>query len=572
MVRWLSTLLFVLSLPLYAFDETELARRTSAHIKIQDPGSAIIELEVALASQPRSETLLNTYIKATAALGDEAKMMEAWQKFATFYPGKEYDPELLEAMAWGSIQNGAKSTTVLTRNMSLIAALLSRDVKGVAILHAAMQDTSALIRTVAILLASQLPDEKLQKEIVQRFRFDKAYSCRMAALKAIGTRRIKAARPLLERHLLSDILSDEERGATLQSLVQITEGAEPAEIAKLAKSTRATHRLLACALVQRYDLHTCIDMVIPLLQDRHPDVRMAALLVLGTLRPQIPLENYAKSCLQDREKPVAITAAWLLTLCNPPLGQQALGPYLFHEEEKVRHLASGALKATGKHGYPLVSEALCQTKDPYVHINLALSLVAERKDPQLGCRAIYTCLDSLQKELLMWEDTGAFRYVTKSTLHHRPDIPRFPESSDLLTRLELLNVLATLEFEGVQQALLSFIQKKEWTVTGIAASLLLAEGDEEAKEQVRALLTHSEEKVRLQAALLLALWGHDETALQTLENAYATQERAQKERILEALGSIASRRSIPFLASCLQEPQQHLRIIAASSLLQALAN
>ena len=131
-------------------------------------------------------------------------------------------------------------------------------------------------------------------------------------------------------------------------------------------------------------------------------------------------------------------------------------------------------------------------------------------------------------------------------------------------------MLAILEYPQAANGLINFLQKKNWGVTGISAAVLLTECDESPVDLVKSLLTHPQYKVRIQAALILALWGRDAEAIAVLAQAYPTANRDLKERILEGLGRIGDRSSIPFLTDCLNEPYPSLRVIAACALMQCL--
>ena len=89
--------------------------------------------------------------------------------------------------------------------------------------------------------------------------------------------------------------------------------------------------------------------------------------------------------------------------------------------------------------------------------------------------------------------------------------------------------------------------------SALASALLLTEGDEEAIKIVEGLLKDKDKKIKVQAALVFAVWGKGEEAIAILERAYADADRMTKERILEGLGRIAAESSIPFLVEKLQE-------------------
>ena len=127
-----------------------------------------------------------------------------------------------------------------------------------------------------------------------------------------------------------------------------------------------------------------------------------------------------------------------------------------------------------------------------------------------------------------------------------------------------------MQHPDAQQAIKQFLQENTWGITGFASSLLLTEGDDAALDLVQELLNETNDQIRVQAAIVLALWGRHEDAIQVLEDAYSSADRELKEKILESVGSIGEMRSIPFLMSAMEEPYQTLRLIAASSILQCL--
>ena len=116
----------------------------------------------------------------------------------------------------------------------------------------------------------------------------------------------------------------------------------------------------------------------------------------------------------------------------------------------------------------------------------------------------------------------------------------------------------------------SFLNHQDWGVSASAASTLLQEGDDQSLVLVRELLSDSDEKIRVQAALMLAMMGSDPEAVQTLEEAYFKVDREMKMYIIEALGRIGDQRSISFLFGVLQDPFQVLRVVAASALIQCI--
>ena len=126
-----------------------------------------------------------------------------------------------------------------------------------------------------------------------------------------------------------------------------------------------------------------------------------------------------------------------------------------------------------------------------------------------------------------------------------------------------------VQYPKALQLTKDFLQKKDWNLTA-AAAVLLQEGDEKAGELVSSLLDDSDEKVRMQAALVLGLMYRDPIAVDVLQKVYPNADQRIKIIILEALAQIGDASSIPFLLEILKEPFQTLRIVAASALIQCL--
>ena len=138
-----------------------------------------------------------------------------------------------------------------------------------------------------------------------------------------------------------------------------------------------------------------------------------------------------------------------------------------------------------------------------------------------------------------------------------------------MTRLNLVSVLALVEDPRAQDVLKSFLQNKSWGITGVAAATLLQEGDASAMDTVRSLLQDSDPNVRLQACLVLAMMGHDESVIIDLQKFYVDSDHERKLHILEAIGRIGRDESYSFLIGVLEEPFQILRVAAAAGLIQS---
>lgn len=552
-------LLLLLPFFLIASEEAELSN-LNALLVLQDHQLAMQKARSALSLYPDSKNICLTAVKIFAKGGSEEEMLFCYRKIA-----KEHQRDALEEMAWGIIGKGAIGTAPVTRAIALIAAAIGNDARGVELLLASSPDSHRLLRGLVVEFSSHFRDEALQEMVMERLKVEKDITVRVALLRAIGLMLIKDG----EKELLSVLENErslvEEKAAAAASLLDLKETVDLAEIQKLITSNRAQLRCIACELIFRHEKKEGAHLLYPLLTDAHSEVRKAALETIGALR----LYEISDAALQDSKPEVAITAAWALMLYDPEKGQEAMKKWLKSPHADERLYAAAALKGAGKYGYPLNWNTFKETDDSFVKLNLGIGLIQEKVDPNLGADAIFDVVMN-HKGRLMECDLGRFSAIGPCTVNHKPDIPHYPEAVNQMTRLELLNLLAIQRYPKALDAVLHFLKERPWGVSGAASALLLTEGDEEALVLIRELLKDESEKVQLQAALILALWGRDSESIDTLERLYFKVPVNKKEQIIEALGKIGDFNSIPFLVERLEESNQTLRLIAAAAILQTL--
>ncbi len=139
-------------------------------------------------------------------------------------------------------------------------------------------------------------------------------------------------------------------------------------------------------------------------KDPHATVRQQALYLLGAYHKNSPKTAVvAVASLADMNPKVAITACWVLTLIAPEEGQKAFVKWLQNSAPESRRLAAAALAATGKYGYPLAHTTFKSAEDPYVKLNLAISLLGQRIDTLTVCEELYH-IHLTQKEKWMVDE------------------------------------------------------------------------------------------------------------------------------------------------------------------------
>ena len=334
-------------------------------------------------------------------------------------------------------------------------------------------------------------------------------------------------------------------------------------------------RHLACSVAAHFHMEEAKEEMLHLLHDPHPQVRIAALNAFGLFfRQKIPLEvirGHLQTVLEDTTPEVAITASWLALLVDQHLGEVYFSRWIHDALSEHRRLAAAALAAAGPRGARFSASMLQESQDPYVKANLALGLLGQRKEVGACCDILY---HFLQEEKRMWmvdtRPNPLFQVLAPSQVRHVDHIPNYPEAIDQMTRLSLVSLLAIVEDPRALPALKSFLQKRTWGITGVAAATLLQEGDESELEVVRQLLHDADPNVRLQACLVLAMLGRDESVLRDLQEAYVGADHERKLHILEAMGRVGSVETFHFLISVFREPFPMLRVAAAAALIQSL--
>lgn len=556
--------------------EEALRKRIYAHLMISDRLSAVEEAKKAIEEHPQSKTLQLAYIRALCEKGDETEAMQQWEETSLKFHEEKLDRRILEILAWGVLNKGESSSQLNIRLNSLLGAAFTRDPKAIPILLEQMRSSNALIRSVAIKLATSYGDTPLKDEIARLLREEKVWYVRLDAIQAAGMLRLHESKPELKEIIGNPRTLAEEKAAAIVALVSMYDTIDRNELLSLVQNGRAGLRQLATEVISHLNRTEDLDLILPLLRDASSDVRITALNALALMRVQkigtVPVAELIKDNLNDTASEVAISAAYVLLLLDEKEGSRCLSRWLKSENAEWRRLASAALSVSGKYGLRLALKEIKETSDPYVKVNLAMGLIGQRVQVKMACDAIHKSLDQEKNTLWMWDNHSnpLFRSLAPSRVRHIEHIPHYPVVVDQLVRLDLFSVLSIVRYPKAQEAVKGFLQTHSWGVTGAAAATLLQEGDEEGLTAVRELLTDSNEKIRVQAALILAIVGSDPSAVKILQDAYAHVDREMKVHILEALAHIGEPSSIPFLLGILKEPFQVLRVVAASALIQCL--
>lgn len=549
-------------------------QRAHAHLLLKDPQAALSELHSALGEYPQSKSLRRAQIEGLAALGDSAAILRAWNGYCKDFPQEKIDRELLEIICWGIINKGARSPALATRAMALVGAYLGNDARGVAILAKGLRSTNALLRSMTVEIVSSMRDDRLRDEITRMLSEEPVWSIRLEVIRAVGKMKIRGQIDPLEAILVDPNSRAEEKAAAIEALTNLAEDTDQAKMQALVGANRAGLRELACLVAIQEELTAHVELLLPLLDDHSAKIRALTIQAVGAITTSQErtgrIADMIQAKLSDHDPLVSLSAAWVLTPLQPATTLPVFKRWFKDPIRETRLLAAGMLAQSGPYGISLMRQVLADEKnDLYVRANVAMGLLGLRENIPEACRVLTLALNSLS-ERWMWRERGLFRYLCPSDISHKEGTPNYPETVNQTTRLEVLNALAVVDSPKALESIKHFLQERTWGITGVAASLLLTEGDETTFALIRQLQNDPDKRVRTQAALVLALWGHDPAPVEILQQTYADADYVLKAMILEALGSVGHERSIPFLMETLGEPSEQVRLIAASSLIRCL--
>lgn len=559
--------MFSLHLNLFSSPES-LARQVQAYLFVGDPASARHQAEEALSLYPDHPLPYEWLIRTLAESGEDARMMTLWEKFYAVFPEKAMDQELLEQMCWGILQKGKKAPGISAQLIGVIGAALARDARALPLLLEGLRHTNAHVRLVSVELAALYGDFCFKEELRRLFKEEKVLEVRLQVMRAFGKLHMEEFLPELMNLVGSSKSSAIEKLAAIEAIVQMRECVDEEELKFLISSKRSGLRQLACEAIVHCDLKEKKELLYPLIFDPQTNVSISALKAWGLLEGEAT-PAIQKLALEAVDPEVGVVASWIWLIHAPKEAERAYTKWLTHQDPRVRSLAAGSIAVSGKYGVQVAKQWLSEEKDPYVQLNLAVALIGQREECAKACNILKQRLME-QSERWMMSEGRPFPAIEKNTLSHRPGIPNYPELMDQTVRLELFNLLAILDEPGALEAIKSLLLGKQWGVTGLAAEALLGEGDENAIDLVRSLLEDPNQEIRLEAALILATWAHDHSAVPILLAEYPNADRQLQVKILESLGRIGERSVIPFLIERLKEPSLMLRMIAACILLQTL--
>ncbi len=557
---------------LFSYPIEDWLQTIQYHELVNDFASACATANSALMEYPDEKALYRQRIMSYASAGLESDALKEWQLYLKHFGEDWADTQLLEKLAWCVLQQGITNPAPLTRLVALSGACATRDMKAYPHLEKAFRDPCAVIRCAACQAAAQLRRNEFAPLLLSLAEFDQSSPVRIGALEALANLKESKTKSLILRKIAQGDISYEER-ISMAKVLAILEEKSPLKCFQLLINSKdSSFRCLAVEYAIYTRLPESYTPIIALLDDPQIELQVASLHALAILWPAWPCTpetvQKIRQKAQSTDDTVAVSASWILSLCSSKEGLGQLETFLHHPNPQIRYLAVAAICASGSKAIPLLKYILKTNAELNIKLNAAMGLVRLRTNIPEACTIIERSLRN-EDERFGQKKWGALKAIVDGRTEKNELLS--PDLMDLATRLEVINLLAIVKAPCVPNLLTRFIQSRVWGASGIASMLLLTEGDDSAIEIVEEILQQARTPyLRLQAALVLAMWGKNAAAIEPLLQAYPGAGKETKERIIAALAAIGEQESIPFLANTLLEPGPSLRVQAASALLQVI--
>jgi len=551
-----------------------LAKQIEYHLYLADNKAAYQKAKAAIEKYPHDLAIIKVYIQSMIACDKEKKAIEHFDYYFAHKKSLLDNLDFLENICWKIIDRGTYSSQYYIRLSSLIAGFLAQDSHSVELMGKMMEDPNAIIRAMTTSFVAQYKDEMLKRKVIDRLEKESVWLVRLELIKAIGRMGIYEKQSFLKEIIQDDKNTFEEKASAIESLLSLYEKISAEEIIELAKSSKMGFRQFACMAAVYFKVDGAKAVIYDLIHDINPIVRIEAFNALAVyfreLIPNEKLQIAVSLGIKDHDPTVSITASWLQLLLDSSKSQE-IAKWIYSDDKRHSRLAAAAIATSGKQGINLAKEILQKHPDQYVKANVALGLISQRQAIDESLAVLFELLDNKQS-LWMWAATQnpLFTQIAPSEIRHMQQMPQYPETMDLMAQLNVLSVLAIFNPDGATGYIQKFLSQKQWGVSAIAASTLLKECSLESIDFVETFLNHKEPNIRIQAALMLAMFAKDNRAFKVLQEAYYSVDREKKMIILEAIAQGGTIGTLDFLIHVLQEPSQTLRIMGASAIIRAI--
>lgn len=554
-------------LPLALFGEGE-EEKIEARIVLGDFLGAEETAEAFLEEAPENAKVRHLLLKALVAQGKSVKSVRLIQSLN--------DPleftDWMEEGAWAVIKKASVSPSLESQMRALIGAFLTQDIKAARLIERALGASNQHLKLLAIHLAGYYPDSFIKQALFSLVSLPERPAVRQEAIASLCQINDPEVRAFLEEALSEKKFSDRGKIATLARCYEARISLEKHIIIDLVQNASPLFRIYGIYLIdQALDASWVATLTSLALNDTSSHVQLAAVEVLARSYPKIVvpsefLEGIAPF-LEASDLNLRLASAYYFARKGEEAGYKVLLEVINTSHPFWGNFAAALLVQSGEQGLAYAGKLFKELRDPFIRLNLAMGLVGQQKNQQ----EVVEFLGALVADpdiRLEKKDEGIASFFLTDQFEQVPYVYLFQK--DKVLKLELLNLISRFDKEKAIEGMRVFLKDRNFSLGALSARLLLSEGDEDLFQGIKQLLKEEDGRLRVHAALTLALWAKDQTALPVLLEEYPKASRREKELILEGLGQIRSEKAVPFLLERLSEPSETLQVMAASSLLLSL--
>ena len=552
---------------LFCLDTQE---RITIALSLHDVHTARQLLEDLQKEDPHSQRTQELIFAYYAELNDFDSIQALYEKMSPEQK-KALSPGTTEKIAWVIIEKALRSPHPRIRAEGAIAAAEAHDSKSAHILASLFTDSHAGVRTLAFQLARSYPDACVQ-ERAEKLCTARIPELMMEAASLLAEQKATCAEKVLSKLIQDETLSESD----LFQIIRLAASLKESDIEWIRKellNPSLQTRALASAVVLEHPTREGLAALRPLLEDDSLLVRKIVMTTLGLYQGILPLDDKAlftiSSSLSHPCLSIQATAAWALLLSpNNTFQNSALTWFqknIVSDVSETRLTATSRLIASGERGLDLAGKILSESSDIYVKANLARYLLFHKKALKQSIENLREI--STSRILFGMQEDGIFSWIGQAS-NHDPFIPRLPESEDLYLRL---NLIALRHYSGdtiVKEELEKILHDRVWGLSAATAEFLFHEMLP-LDEVLSPLLSNDEEIVRIQAALLLAIFSRSKNAALRLVEEYHKASKAGKEMLLLGFSAIPTAKTRDLLFPLLFDQSQTLRTRAAGVFLSA---
>ncbi len=538
--------------------------RFSLALSLEDMRQARLLLDTMHSSDSEHESTFS-YL---AALENIEELRNIWEK-----EHPTLSQQTLETVCWAIIKNSSQSYHPKLRAESLLAISLLSDANDIPLLIRLLYDPHPSVQELALHLAQHYLDEPIQ-EAARDLAQNGTTNVRLAAAALLTKQKVRPASPLLEEMLDDDSFSQKDRSRLIANLASLQKELDLSWLERSVTDSQAEIRALACCRVQREPSKRAVEALLPLLEDKSSLVLEYALETFGLWQHLVPeeslrLQKAYRILLDSASIKLQSLAAWALFISNGEDVEAWFKEMILNKPSLQSHIVCSHLVRCGTKGLSLAKTVLNESQDPIIKINLAAYLLSHRSEVHLASKAL---CKALQETFYLLGESGEsfFSWVSKTEISHTPLVPRLPESHDLLIRLQLL-ALQCYSGEPISKSHLeTMLKERSWGVPIAAAGFIFQELSPSLEEVLSPLLEEEEETIRIQAALLLAVFAQSEKAATILWDQFEKASKEGKETLMLGFASLSFEKTKDRLTPLLFDASPSLRTRAAGALLASI--